>query len=336
MSQLTPDPPAAPESASLESGRQPCPAPARIREESASYDRSAAVGRWDGPRYRMTYRILGEGPPLFLVPGIASTYHVYTLLLNQLAGRFRTIVYDYPGEHPDDRGDLARISHDHLVDDLFGLIDHLNIGRAYLAGLSFGSTVVLRALHREPRRFPRAAVQGAFACRDFTQAERWALRLGRLFPGNVNRLPFRRAVLTYNTKPEFPAILEDRWPFYLEKNGETPIRSLAHRVKLLTNLDLRPILPQVSTEILLLQGNEDRIVPRRDFELLKATLPRSEGVIIPTVGHQPHVTHAEVLARLIGDWLLPCAPGGCPAEDKSQSRSCTPALDSQDRTDAAR
>ena len=162
-------------------------------------------------------------------------------------------------------------------------------------------------LHREPRRFPRAAVQGAFARRDFSQAEGWALRLGRLFPGNVKRLPFRRAVLTYNTKPEFPAILEDRWPFYLEKNGETPIRSLAHRVKLLTNLDLRPILPQVSTEILLLQGNEDRIVPRRDFELLKAKLPRSEGVIIPTVGHQPHVTHAEVLARLIGDWLLPCA-----------------------------
>ena len=132
----------------------------------------------------MTYRILGQGPPLFLVPGIASTYPVYALLLNQLAGRFRTILYDYPGEHPDDRADLARITHDHLVDDLFGLIDHLKIGRAYLAGLSFGSTVVLRALHREPRRFPRAAVQGAFAHRDFTPAERWALRLGRLFPGN--------------------------------------------------------------------------------------------------------------------------------------------------------
>ena len=101
---------------------------------------------------------------------------------------------------------------------------------------------MLKALHREPRRFPRAAVQGAFAHREFTLGERWALRLGRLVPGKVRRLPLRRPILTYNSKAEFPSLLEDRWSFYLEENGLTPIKSLAHRVKLLTDLDLRPIL----------------------------------------------------------------------------------------------
>ena len=62
------------------------------------YDAHAETGRWDGPRYRMTYRILGNGPPLIVVPGIASTYRTYALLLNRLAERFRTVVYDYPGE----------------------------------------------------------------------------------------------------------------------------------------------------------------------------------------------------------------------------------------------
>jgi pimeloyl-ACP methyl ester carboxylesterase len=277
----------------------------------ARYDAHAQVGRWDGPRYRLTYRLLGHGPPLVLVPGIASTYQVYALLLNQLAGRYQTILYDYPGEHHDDGAELARITHDHLVDDLFGLLDYLNIGRVFLVGLSFGSTVVLKALYREPRRFPRTAIQGAFAHRAFTRVERWALRLGRLFPGKAERLPLRRAILTYNNQAEFPALLDDRWGFYLEKNGQTPIRSLAHRVGLLTELDLRPLLHEVSADILLLQGNEDRIVPRRDFDILTAALPRAESVVMPTVGHQPHLTHAESLARLIGDWLLPCPPGGC-------------------------
>ena len=162
----------------------------------AAYDRDAQVGVWDGPRYRMTYRVLGQGPPLILVPGIASTYRVYALLLNTLAARFRTILYDYPGEHPDDGARLGRISHEHLVDDLFGLLDHLNLGRVFLIGLSFGSTVTLRALHREPRRFPKAVLQGAFAWRKFTLAERLALIVGRRIPGPSSRLPLRQLVLS--------------------------------------------------------------------------------------------------------------------------------------------
>jgi pimeloyl-ACP methyl ester carboxylesterase len=305
--------------AGSEPARAPCPAPANFRAEVARYDAAAELGRWEGPRYRLTYRILGQGPPLILIPGIASTYRVYALLLNRLGEHFRTILYDYPGEHPEDGSRLGEITHDHLVDDVFGLLDHLDIGRAFLVGLSFGSTIALKALHRQPAQFPRAAVQGGFAHRRFSSAERWALRLGRLVPGTVARLPFRRTVLAYNSRLEFPSLLEQRWDFYLEENGLTSIRALAHRVELLTRLDLRPILPAIPAEVLLLQGNEDRIVPHRDFEVLKAALPRAEAVILPTVGHQPHLTHAEVLAQLIHQWLLPYAggPGSCAGQERS-------------------
>jgi pimeloyl-ACP methyl ester carboxylesterase len=278
------------------------------------YDRSARFGVWDGPRYRMTYRVLGQGPPLLLIPGIAATYRGYALTLNKLSERFRTVVYDYPGENPGDRARLGRITHEHLVDDVFGLIDHLAIGRAFLVGLSFGSTVTLAALHREPRRFPKAVVQGAFARRRFSRAERLALALGRILPGTTSRLPLRRTILSYNSKSHFPAILADRWAYYLEQNGLTPIAPLAHRLDLVGRLDLRPILPTITTEVLLLQGNEDRIVPPSHFEELRTGLPRAEAVVMPMVGHQPHYTHAEALAQVIGDWLLPCAPGGCPSE----------------------
>jgi pimeloyl-ACP methyl ester carboxylesterase len=269
----------------------------------------------------MTYRVLGEGHPLILVPGIASTYRTYALLLNLLAEQFRTVVYEYPGEDQDDCSRLREIGHDDLVDDLLGLIDHLGFGRALLLGVSFGSTIVLKALSRQPDRFPKAVAQGAFARRAFSRAERWALGLGQLVPGTVKRLPLRATVLTYNSKAEFPAILQDRWALYLEEDGLTPIRSLAHRVKLLMALDLEPILAQISTEILLIQGNEDRIVPARYFEALKAGLPRAEGIVLPTVGHLPHLTHAEIMARVITEWLLPgqvngCAVAGCTQEHR--------------------
>ena len=296
--------------------RPPCPAPANFLAEVAEYDRNAEHAVWEGPRYRMTYRVLGQGPPLILIPGIASTYRGYALTLNKLAPRFRTILYDYPGENPDDGARLAQIAHEEMVEDVFGLIDHLNLGRVFLVGLSFGSTITLRALAREPRRFPKAVLQGAFAHRRFTAPERLALWFARKLPGHTARLPLRETILTYNSKTDFPPIIADRWTFYLEQNGLTPIAPLASRIDLLTRLDLRPILPQITSEVLLLQGNEDRIVLRAAYDELRAALPKAEGVIMPLVGHQPHFTHAEGLAQAIGDWLLPCAPGGCPNEPK--------------------
>ncbi len=295
-------------------GRPPCPAPVDFLEEVRAYDRAAEVGIWAGPRYRMTYRSLGQGPPLIVVPGVAATYRGYALTLNRLAPRFRTILYDYPGEQPGDGARLTRITHEHLVDDVFGLIDHLNIGRAFLFGLSFGSTVVLGALAREPRRFPKAAVQGAFAHRGFSKAERLALTLGRRLPGRIDRLPLRRTILTYNNRSHFPAILDDRWGYYLEQNGLTPIAPMAHRLDLVGRLDLRPTLAEIPVEILLLQGNEDRIVPRRHFDELRSSLSGATAIVMPQVGHQPHYTHGEALAQAVGDFLLPCAPGGCPSE----------------------
>ena len=131
--------------------RPPCPAPAKILDEVARYDAAAEVMRWDSPRYRMTYRVTGEGPPLVIVPGIASTYRIYAIFLNQLAQRFQTIIYDYPGEHAGDEAKLGRITHDNLVDDLLGLLDHLKIDTSFLAGAS--DAVVYRVVRRRVGRF---------------------------------------------------------------------------------------------------------------------------------------------------------------------------------------
>lgn len=315
MSSPLPSPP--PEVAGTEPAPT-CRPPAKVRAEVARYDQAAEVATWNGPRYRMTYRMLGQGPPLIWVPGIATTYRSYAMVLNLLAERFRTIQYAYPGDAPDGAR-LGRIDHDDLADDLFGLIDHLGLGRVFVAGLSFGSTVALKALAREPRRFPRAVLQGGFAHRRFTFAERTALLLGRRFPGTLAQLPLHETILSYNCRSDFPALISDRWDFHLEQHRLTPIRALAHRTTLLTRLDLRPILPSISTDVLLVRGREDRVVPESHLQVLRSGLPRVETAVLPTVGHIPHMSHVDQFARLVGDWLLPCAPEGCSRHDGAEA-----------------
>jgi pimeloyl-ACP methyl ester carboxylesterase len=276
-----------------------------FRAEVARFDRLAEVRTWAGPRHRMTYRTLGEGPPLVLLPGLASTYRGYSPTLLRLAERFRTIQFDYPGEHPDDGADLARITHDDLVDDLLGLMDHLGLKQAYPFGLSFGSTITLGAIHRVPGRFPKAALQGGFARRRLKPTERLALAVGRRISGKSSRLPFHEKGLSLGNKVTFPGDTPDRWDHYVEENGLTPIASLSHRLDLLDRLDLRPTLPRIEQEVLVIHGTADRIVLMASHDELVAGLPRGQSLLMAGVGHQPHWTHPRELAGLVGDFFEP-------------------------------
>lgn len=283
--------------------------PIDFRAEVAEYDRRAEVKHWDGPRHRMTFRVLGDGPPLILLPGLASTYRGYAPTLNRLASRFRTIQLDYPGENPDDGARLDRITHDDLVDDLIGLINHLGVAAVFPFGLSFGSTITLKALSLHPDRFPKAVLQGGFARRRLRPEERLALAIGRRVRGDCSRLPFHERGLSRKNKETFPADLPDRWVHYVEENGLTPIAGLSHRLDLLHKLDLRPILPRIGQEVLVIHGTADRIVPWESYEELVVGLPRSWPAPMPGVGHQPHWTHPEELVRLVGDFF----DGTCPS-----------------------
>jgi pimeloyl-ACP methyl ester carboxylesterase len=252
----------------------------------------------------MTWRALGRGPLLILVPGISATYRAFALVLNRLAGDFRTAIYDYPGERPDDHVQFGRITHEGLAADLLGLVEHQGERRAFLLGTSFGATVVLRALHREPDRFPGAVLQGGFARRPFRLTERLALALGRRFSGMLARLPLYSSVLARKQRRDFPREIADRWEHHREQDSLTPIAALAQRLDLLPRLDLRPLLPAIPTEVLLIQGTADRLVPRVHYEELLAGLPHARGVLLPGVGHMPHYTHAEELGRTVADFLI--------------------------------
>jgi pimeloyl-ACP methyl ester carboxylesterase len=284
---------------------------ATFRDAVSAYDAAAEVGVWSGPHYRMTYRVLGAGPPLLLCPGIAATYRVYAVLLRHLAGRFRTVVFDYPGDVPGDGADLKRVTHADLVASVGGLLDGLGIGRALPVGLSFGSTVVLGLLAREPRRYPRAALQGAFAHRAIGPAERLALAVGRHVPGVLGNLPLRRPVLRWKSAAHFDRARPDGWAVYVEENGRTPIAAMAHRADLLARLDLRPGLGAIPAEVLVISSRDDRIVPPSCSAELCAALPRGTPYCADDLGHQPHFTHPERLASLIGDFLLPREADAC-------------------------
>ena len=97
----------------------------------------------------VAYRRVGEGPPLVFVHGAAGDGRMWQPQLAALCDAFTVVAWDEPGaggssDAPAGFGltDYARC--------LAALIDALALGRAHVAGLSWGGTLALELYRRRP------------------------------------------------------------------------------------------------------------------------------------------------------------------------------------------
>lgn len=102
------------------------------------------------PGARLAYEVTGEGPAVVLVHGFGLDMRMWDAQVGHLAGSSRVVRYDCRGfgaSGPFDPG--AAYTH---AGDLIALLDHLRLGQAVLAGLSFGGRVVMQAALAAPDR----------------------------------------------------------------------------------------------------------------------------------------------------------------------------------------
>ena len=275
------------------------------------FDQEAHQNSFNTGRYRCPYFSWGAGPPIVFIPGLADNSRSFILPAAGLTEHFQCIAYDLPTGHGDG-APLRRYTHDDLVADLFDLIDHLSLPRCYLFGSSFGGTVALAALHARPERFPRAILQGAFACRRLAPAEVLLARLARFWPGSMRHMPFHNRVLRRNHSLAFAEKSPELWGHFFHHIGSAPMAAVAHHALLLHAVDLRSKLPEIRQPILLVCGDDDPLVGKDCEEVLLDGLPNAARVELSRCGHFPMFSHAEELAGVIRQFLTPHGETTCP------------------------
>ncbi|MBI3412073.1 MAG: alpha/beta hydrolase [Planctomycetes bacterium] len=253
-------------------------------------------------RYRCPYFVWGEGPQLIFIPGLCDDALSFVMPIARLSERFRCIAYGLP-TGAGDGARLAGCRHGALVDDLITLANHLQLKQAYLFGSSFGSTIVLEALRRHPKRFPRAVLQGGFARRHLAPVEKLLAGFARYWPGTMARVPMRERLLKLSHEKPFAGREPEAWNFFLERFSTPPIAAVARRALIVKDVDLRPILKEITQPVLLICGDHDAVVGRRCEEELLRGLPRALRAEIENCGHMPQFTHPEVLAELVERFL---------------------------------
>ena len=95
------------------------------------------------------YEVHGAGPTVVLSHGVGSNHLHWWQQVPVWSKHFRVITFDHRGfgfSGEDGRGPPA------FVDDLIGLLDHLEIRRTALVGQSMGGVTVAGVASRQPKR----------------------------------------------------------------------------------------------------------------------------------------------------------------------------------------
>ena len=93
---------------------------------------------------KLCYQVTGHGFPLVWCHEFAGDYRSWDPQVKFFSRRYRVITYNARGYPPSDVPEEASAySKEQSVGDLFGLLRHLEVQRAYVGGLSMGGNVAL-------------------------------------------------------------------------------------------------------------------------------------------------------------------------------------------------
>jgi pimeloyl-ACP methyl ester carboxylesterase len=237
-----------------------------------------------------------DGPAVILLHGFGASLHTWEGWAARLEDRFRVIRLDLPGfalTGPDPTGDYSDAR---AVAVLAAMMDALGIAQADVVGNSMGGRIAWRFALAEPARVRRLVLVSpdGFASpgRPYGAPEP--------VPAVVHLLPWMmprsmvRATLApaYGDPSRMTEAEVDRAHDLLRAPGVRP--AILARMAQHVLEDPRPLLPRLTQPVLLLWGDQDRMIPASHARDWQAVLPRAELVVLPGLGHVPQEEAPEV------------------------------------------
>jgi pimeloyl-ACP methyl ester carboxylesterase len=254
--------------------------------------------------------VKGDGPPVVLVHGLPGSAYDWAAQGEALASRgFRVYAYDRVGYgHSDPRpdGDFSVAAN---ALDLLGLLESQDLRDATVVGWSYGGPVSIEAAGRDASRIGRLVLVGSGGPTD--EADKPPAALGVLYSKPVLDWlgavpPVGRGVQRMLSRQAFSEGPQPAWWLPLvAANFGTPHTRHTYQQEVASvsegDMSIDPLT--VGVPILLIHGNDDRMVPVAVAEWIKSHARRAELEVIEGGSHMLPVTHADLLADRIARFI---------------------------------
>lgn len=231
-----------------------------------------------------------EGAPaVILIHGFGSSLHTWQDWAEGLKDAFFVVRFDLPGGGLSPPDPTGRYDDERAFELVAGLMERYGLERAALIGNSVGGRIAWRFAAARPDRVSRLVLVApdGFASAGFEYGE--APEVGPIT--HAMRFALPRFLVRQNLVASYgdPDRLQDetvqRYYDLLRAPGAR--LALIHRMEQTVLTDPRPLLEQIEQPVLLLWGEEDRLIPVSNAKDYLDHLPNAEREVLEGVGHLP-------------------------------------------------
>jgi pimeloyl-ACP methyl ester carboxylesterase len=264
-------------------------------------------------------KTMGEGEPVFvLLHGFGASLYTWEPVMEELSQYGRVIAFDRPAfgltERPLEWEGQNPYSPEAQADLVTGLLDHFGVEEAILVGNSAGGTIAMQTALAHPERVAGLilvdpAVYAGGGAPAWTRPLLATPQLRHLGPLFVRRI--------LNSGPE---LIETAWHDPAKITPETI--ELYKKPLLVENWDkalwemtlaskaanLEGRLDELNLPILVITGDDDRIVPTEQSIRLASELPNAELAVIEQAGHVPQEEQPAAFIEAIEEFLEKFVP----------------------------
>ena len=234
---------------------------------------------------KMSYRIYGDGYPLLLIMGYGGTMNLWEeRLLRSLAKKYKVIIFDNRGMGETSSGHKA-FTIEQFADDTYELMSILGIEKTHVLGWSMGASIAQELALRHPEIVNKLILYASLCHPEIFPPE----------PKVLTKLENTLGIPSQKGYEWLRLIFPPTWI----KHNQDRIREIFQRP--LGNMNPETIakqaeainmwegtcnrLPFLDHETLVIDGNDDLILPSENSEYLASKLPNSKLVLIAEAGH---------------------------------------------------
>ena len=233
------------------------------------------------------YDVRGSGQPILLIMGFRSSSQMWgQAFLDPLSRNFRVITFDNRGTGASDKPNAAHTI-EMMAADAVSVLEHLEIPRAHVFGVSMGGMIAQELALHYPQQVDRL-VLGCTTC-DGPRAA-------------IASLPAYSQLLTHKYLPE-EEVIHRRWhimlsPGFIAAHPDvlksltqralahpTPGYSAMRQAMAIQRFDTSNRLGQIMAPTLVITGSADALIPLAHSYLLADRIPDSTLEIVQGAGH---------------------------------------------------